>query len=166
MIWQTISSRLLTLAPIWLPHCPAWMWTISRILNQTKKITEHSKYTNTAQIFKLKNTPVNRCESYKNRNDETRPLWWRHTHFNSIGQFKSCRRNEAWRSLRNNGYLLSLLVIASQWVTARRTSLNGFTPSHLFSGFCSHKIYEALQIDARTKVMFNKIVTFMTVFKL
>ncbi len=24
-----------TLAPIWFPHCPAWMWTISRILTST-----------------------------------------------------------------------------------------------------------------------------------
>lgn len=37
-IFQTLSRLLkmkisLTLAPIWLPHCPAWMWTISRILN-------------------------------------------------------------------------------------------------------------------------------------
>ena len=31
------QSRILTLAPIWLPHCPAWMWTISRMVSAVKE---------------------------------------------------------------------------------------------------------------------------------
>ena len=36
-----------TLAPIWLPHCPAWRWTISRILIDIQR----AKNSNTSSVL-------------------------------------------------------------------------------------------------------------------
>ena len=36
---KIIRKKKLTLAPIWLPHWPAWMWTISLIVVGCVKVT-------------------------------------------------------------------------------------------------------------------------------
>ena len=41
-LYACVYTRVLTLAPIWLPHWPACMWTISRILKKHK----HDKFLN------------------------------------------------------------------------------------------------------------------------